>query len=218
MNRLPDRSNLDHLKKQAKDLIRLYRDGDRDAIARFRRALPAAADRSDDAIVSLKLRLHDAQSCVARDYGFASWADLRSYVAAQSASRGDHEARVRRWLDLVYSGDVDGSVDRATPRIAVRMLAENPGLAAGSPYLACDRRRGCAAAGDQGRPGMGRSPGRAAEPAAAGRHHAFEPAAGAGISRTPAWLRAVAAGGGRRSQPADRQPLAAGFVEQAQRQ
>ena len=50
MNRLPDRSNLDHLKKQAKDLIRLYRNRDAEAIARFRRALPAATGRSDDEI------------------------------------------------------------------------------------------------------------------------------------------------------------------------
>jgi ankyrin repeat protein len=137
MNRLPGRLNLDHLKKQAKDLIRLYRSRDPESIARFRNALPAAADRSDDEITSLKLRLHDAQSCVARDYGFASWADLRRYVEAQSASRNDRTARVLHWLRLVYSGDVDGTVNRANPRVAVRMLAENPDLAADSPYLAC---------------------------------------------------------------------------------
>jgi hypothetical protein len=62
MNRLPDRSNLEHLKKQAKDLIRLYRNRDPQTIARFRRALPAASGRSDEETASLKLRLHDAQS------------------------------------------------------------------------------------------------------------------------------------------------------------
>jgi ankyrin repeat protein len=138
MNRLPDRLNLDHLKKQAKDLIRLYRNRDPEAIARFRHALPAAADRSDEEIASLKLRLHDSQSCVARSYGFASWADLRSYVEVQSASRNDHAARVLHWLRLVYSGDVDGrGIDRANPRIAARVLVESPDVAAGSPYLAC---------------------------------------------------------------------------------
>jgi hypothetical protein len=137
MNRLPERLNLDHLKKQAKDLIRRYRSRDGEAIARFRHALPAAANRSDDEIASLKLRLHDAQSCVARDYGFASWTDLRSYVAAQSAARDDHAARVLRWLALVYSAEIGGTVDRANPRVAVRMLAESPDLVADSPYLAC---------------------------------------------------------------------------------
>jgi hypothetical protein len=60
MNRSPDRLNLDHLKKQAKDLIRLYRSRDAAAMARFRAALPAAAGHSDEGISSLQLRLHDA--------------------------------------------------------------------------------------------------------------------------------------------------------------
>jgi ankyrin repeat protein len=137
MNRLPDRFNLDHLKKQAKDLIRLYRSRDPEAMARFRHALPAAAGRSDDEIASLALRLHDAQSCVARGYGFASWADLRRYAEVQSASRGNRAARVIHWLSLVYSGEVGGTANRASPAVAVRMLAENPDLAADDPYLAC---------------------------------------------------------------------------------
>jgi ankyrin repeat protein len=138
MDKLPQRANLAYLKKQAKDLIRLYRDGNPEAITRLREALPAAAGRSDEEIAALGLRLHDAQSCVARSYGFASWADLRSYVEVQSASRNDHAARVLNWLRLVYSGDVDGrGTDRPNPRVAARVLAESPDVAAGSPYLAC---------------------------------------------------------------------------------
>jgi hypothetical protein len=138
MDRLPERASLAFLKKQAKDLIRLHRDGNPEAIARFREALPAAAGRSDAEIAALGFRLHDAQSCVARSYGFASWADLRSYVEVQSASRSDHAVRVLHWLGLVYSGAIDGrGIDRANPRIAARVLAESPDLAAGDPYLAC---------------------------------------------------------------------------------
>src|SRR5262249_7435252 len=138
MTNLPDRANLGYLKKQAKDLIRLYRDRNPEAIARFRHALPAAADRRDEEIVALELRLHDAQSCVARSYGFASWADLRCYVEAQSASRHGHEACVLHGLRRVYSGDVDGrGIDRANPRIAARVLVESPDVVAGNPYLAC---------------------------------------------------------------------------------
>jgi ankyrin repeat protein len=136
VKRLPDRVNLDHLKKQAKDLIRLYRNRDPEAIVRFHRALPVAADLSEDAIVSLKFRLHDAQSCVAREYGFASWSDLRSYVEMQSASYADRAARVLHWLKLVYSGHVAGTLNRPAPRVAVRVLAENPDLV-GDPYVAC---------------------------------------------------------------------------------
>jgi hypothetical protein len=42
-----------------------------------------------------------------------------------------------RWFALVYAGDISGSVNRANPRVALRMLAENPDLAAGDPYAAC---------------------------------------------------------------------------------
>ena len=94
MERSPDRLNLEHLKKQAKDLIRLYRQHDREAFIRFRRALPAAAGRSDDEVASLNLRLHDAQSCVARDYGFASWQDFAAiYRGAAAYQRGEPESR-----------------------------------------------------------------------------------------------------------------------------
>jgi hypothetical protein len=134
---LPNRVNFDHLKKQAKDLIRLYRDGDRTAITRYLRALPAAANRTPEEIAALGLRLHDAQSCVAREYGFASWTDLKSYVEAQSAARGDRSAIVHRWLGFVYPGDVTGQLNRARLDVAARMLVETPDLAADNPYVAC---------------------------------------------------------------------------------
>jgi hypothetical protein len=137
MNRSPDRLHLDHLKKQAKDLIRLYRNRDAEAITRFRHALPAAAGRDDNGIASLGLRLHDAQSCVAREHEFASWADLKRYVEAQSASHDGRAARILHWLRLAYPGDVSGTVNRANPSVAVRMLADGPDLVTGSPWLSC---------------------------------------------------------------------------------
>ena len=137
MDRSPARLNLEHLKKQAKELIRLYRRQAPEAYARFRQALPAAAGRSDAQIAALDLRLHDAQSCVARDLGFASWPDLRRYVEAQLPPGKSKADRVRRWVQLVYAADVDGTTDRAHPRVAVRMLTEDPDLVADDPYLAC---------------------------------------------------------------------------------
>jgi ankyrin repeat protein len=135
---LPDRANVAHLKKQAKDLIRAYRRNDAEAIARFRVALPAATNRSYAEIASFRYRLHDAQSCVAREYGFASWVDLTSYVEARSAAApGDRAARVIRWLDLVYSGEVTGRPGPGRPLVAQRMLLDGIDLAAEGPYLAC---------------------------------------------------------------------------------
>ena len=87
MNRSPDRLNLDHLKKQAKDLIRLYRSRDAGAIARFRAALPAAAGRSDEEIASLGLAPARRAILPRARTRFRSWPDLKRYVEAQAASR-----------------------------------------------------------------------------------------------------------------------------------
>src|SRR5262245_11342045 len=137
MQRLPERPNLDHLKKQAKDLLALYRNRDPAAIARIRNALPAAAGKDDATIANLGLRLHDAQSCVAREYGFLSWADLKSFVEARVAHRDDRAALPLRWLRLVYAGHIAGGANRARPGVAARLLAERPDLPNGDPYLAC---------------------------------------------------------------------------------
>jgi len=137
MNPLPDRLNLDHLKKQAKQLIRLYRSRDAAAMARFRSTLPATAGLSDEDLSSRGMRLHDAQSCIAREQGFASWPDLKRYVEAQAVAREARTVRVLHWAQLLYSADVSGTVNRANPRVALRILADDPDLVAGDPWLAC---------------------------------------------------------------------------------
>lgn len=134
MPELPDRPDLDHLKKQAKELLRGYHDGDPAALARFRAALPAATELDDSGLIAAGLRLRDAQSCIAREYGFLSWADLRSYII--SATEPDPAGVVRRWLHLVYGG-VSGDNDTPRPRVAARLLAEQPRLLGADPYLAC---------------------------------------------------------------------------------
>src|SRR5277367_3902888 len=143
MQPLPVRANLEHLKKQAKDLLRRYYGGDPEAIAQFERALPFVLQRNPDVKASSRqLRLHDAQSRVARDYGFPSWLDLTNYVEAQSLARADRTGRMRRWLALIYGGDVTGSLNAARLRVAARLLDEMPDLARADPYGAC-------AAGDE---------------------------------------------------------------------
>jgi hypothetical protein len=137
MNPLPNRLNLDHLKKQAKELIRLYRARDAAAMARFRSTLPATAGLSNEDLSTRGLRLHDAQSCLAREHGFASWPDLKRYVEVQAVAQKERVVRVLHWLQLIYRGDVSGTVNRANPRVALRILADDPELVAGNPYLAC---------------------------------------------------------------------------------
>ncbi len=137
MKRIPARPDLGHLKKQAKELLALYRSSDPGATARFRDALPAAAGKSDTAITALGLRLHDAQSCIAREYGFASWADLQGFVLARRAQADDPAKTVLHWLRCVYAGDIAGGAARSRPLVAVRLLDDSPGLLGDDPYLAC---------------------------------------------------------------------------------
>jgi len=137
MPHLPDRPNSDHLRKQAKDLLRSYRSGDPDAIARFGRALPSARNLSRTETISRGFRLHDAQPCIAREYGFASWDELTIHVEAQLFTRGGRAGGLRAWLAQAYGGDVTGSLNPARPRVAARALLDAPDLLADDPYAAC---------------------------------------------------------------------------------
>lgn len=102
VRQLPDRPNLDQLKRQAKDLLHAARAQDADALARFR-ILPANVRTP---------ALHDAQSVIAREHGFASWNDLREHVEELTlaldqavvqfveAATGDRPDRAERLLAL----------------------------------------------------------------------------------------------------------------------
>lgn len=73
---LPARPDLDHLRSQAKDLLKLAQQGDPSARDRIALYFPDSA----------AFRLTQAQLVVAREYGFASWNGLRAEVARR---RGD---------------------------------------------------------------------------------------------------------------------------------
>ncbi len=129
MSALPERPNLDHLRRQARELLNRYRASDPAALTRFREHLPAAKDRSDADIIAMSLQLRDAQSCIARQYGFPSWHELKHYVEWKR----DGTPELLRWLRLVYGGDHG----LAKPALALRVLAEHPHFAQGDAYVAC---------------------------------------------------------------------------------
>jgi ankyrin repeat protein len=137
MKRIPARPDLGHLKKQAKELLAGYRSGDPAALSRFRDSLPAAASKDDRVIAALGLRLHDAQSCLAREYGFLSWTDLQAFVLARIAQANDPTRAVLLWLRAAYAGEISGGNNLARPALAARLLEESPGLLGDAPYLAC---------------------------------------------------------------------------------
>src|SRR4051794_875981 len=91
---LPSRPSLEHLKAQAKDLLDAHQRGEPEAFERIRASVPAFARMSDDQLARAAFALHDAQSAIAREYGFASWAELRDKVAALNAAPPSPEVAV----------------------------------------------------------------------------------------------------------------------------
>jgi Lon protease-like protein len=105
---LPHRPHLDHLKAQAKELLESHQRRDPAALERLRAALPACENASDEAIAERPLALHDAQSAIAREYGFASWAALRAHVISVQASPDP-----ARFVESLMGGKLPESIREA---------------------------------------------------------------------------------------------------------
>jgi hypothetical protein len=104
---LPARPSLDHLRREARDLLRAAQSGDTAAADRIRAVSATSTTQT----------LAGAQLALAREYGFASWARLKAEVQA-------------RTTDLARQADAfcEASIRDWTGR-AVRMLAATPELA-----------------------------------------------------------------------------------------
>lgn len=90
---LPDPADLQQLKRQARELLRAWRNADATSLAR------AAPYHRDHAAAPPSLSL--AQLVIARELGFASWPDLHRAVTAQHEARQlDQAALVTRILKL----------------------------------------------------------------------------------------------------------------------
>lgn len=102
---LPAKPNLEHLKKQAKELLSDFRQRKSAAVERFR------AHISHSTAVGAKLA--DAQHVIARDYGFASWPKLKEHVDS---------------LALTPAEQLIGAVRASNAQRVARILEEHPEL------------------------------------------------------------------------------------------
>jgi len=118
--RLPAEPSLEQLRKQAKDLLTQYRDGDTAAAAEV-----AAFDwrATPDAFA-----LNDAQRILARAYGFASWPKLKAFVdganvrALSAAVTAGDQSQVRVLLNArpeLIGMDQSGGDERRAIHFAV---------------------------------------------------------------------------------------------------
>ena len=123
---LPAKPDLRHLQLQAKDLLHGHRDGDVAVLQRIREFHPRFQDATDAELRAAKLTLADAYFALAREYGFSSWARLRTVVAAELTpdfSKPHHERitdpLLRHAIDLLDDGNAAAlrEILRANPEL-----------------------------------------------------------------------------------------------------
>jgi hypothetical protein len=116
VRRLPANPNLDHLKYQAKDLLKDHAARIPAAAQLLREFHPRYEGATDGTVFDSLIKLSDAQLAIAREAGFASWARLKRHIEKPSlADRLDlsHHERIedaafRHAVALLDAGDASG--------------------------------------------------------------------------------------------------------------
>lgn len=94
---LPSKPSLNHLKYQAKDLLKSWKKGDPESLARIREFHPKFTDKSGPEVRQTRFLLSDAQLVIAREYGFKNWLRLKAHVEqAGSQSQSWYRAIYRK--------------------------------------------------------------------------------------------------------------------------
>ena len=129
---IPPRPSLEHLQKQAKDLLRLLERGQPAAIKRAR----AVASFRPGA----RPNIADAQHVIAREHGFAGWPKLRDHLESLAGAPDPREALVA----AVTANDPAGArlVLEGHPELRAMLDQPMPGLPFGSLPLMPAVRRG----------------------------------------------------------------------------
>ena len=97
--KLRSNPDLDQLKRQAKELLKAFVEGDESAAREVRAFHPAPSPET--------FALHDAQLVLARSYGYETWPRLKAFVDGVT---------VGRLLEKVRANDLDAVRDILTVR------------------------------------------------------------------------------------------------------
>lgn len=114
---LPSAPNLEHLKKQAKDLLEAQRTADPDACALISEFHPRFANAPASQIRQAEVSLSDTQLVIARRYSFPSWPKLKHFLDTYDTEAiSDDGQRLKTAID---QNDIEG---------VRRLVAINPDL------------------------------------------------------------------------------------------
>ena len=113
---LPSNPNLDHLKYQAKDLLKGHAARNLEVAQRIREFHPHFNGATDAEIFSAQFNLGSAQLAIAREHGFPSWARMKAHIEKPALSNQlnlPHHERIedvqfRRAVNLLDAGDTAG--------------------------------------------------------------------------------------------------------------
>jgi hypothetical protein len=116
VRKLPSNPNLDHLKYQAKDLLKEHAARNLGTAQKIREFHPRFHGATDHEIFDSKLSLTDAQLTIAREYGFPGWARLKAHIEKPTLSdqlQLPHHERIkdaafRKAVNLIDAGDPAG--------------------------------------------------------------------------------------------------------------
>ncbi len=125
MKNLPDKPNLEHLRKQAKALLKSIRSGDPDSIAFVIKLAPHLATEPN-------FKFHDALYCIAKDYGFESWSKLKLEIE----SRHVMALSIDQWRASLAVLAIGRGFQGAKPELAAKLYERAPENVKGDPYLA----------------------------------------------------------------------------------
>jgi ankyrin repeat protein len=140
---LPARPSLEQYKKQAKELVKIFKDlrtrtsGDTEAIQRIQKHHPRLGKLSEAEVRNAKFALADAQLVMAREHGFESWPKIAKHIEALGRER-DVVALKDPRVAFIKAACVPRDAWHAsgTLELAEAILAAHPAVANSDIYTA----------------------------------------------------------------------------------
>jgi catechol 2,3-dioxygenase-like lactoylglutathione lyase family enzyme len=121
---IPEKTNLENLRKQAKLVLRWHRERYYPVAAQIRTALPRFRHLSDRDILAHPFKLADAQELVARQQGFESWQALKQGLPAMSEPTAQAATRpvITAIAAELFVSDIKASCDFFTRKLGFSVV------------------------------------------------------------------------------------------------